>query len=79
MYIIVFQKNLVTIAEYFIIFEFYYSPVAESLALNTSAIISNDDGLLRTSKSCINPPSSSTLYVEWLNSSVIATYKEQDI
>ena len=42
----------------------HYSPVADSLVLNTSAVIVNDDGLLRTSESISDPPSSSILYVD---------------
>jgi len=35
--------------------------------------ISVDDGLLRTSTGCAGPSSSSTLYVDWLKVTVVAT------
>ena len=44
-----------------------YSPVADPSVLNACTVISVDDGLLRTSISCADPSSSSTLYVDCPN------------
>ena len=50
-----------------------YIPVAESSMLLTSTVISNDDGLLRFSTGCSDPPSLSTiLYDDSLKDMVIA-------
>ena len=49
-----------------------YSPVADPSVVNTCTVISSNDGLLRTSTGFIVPASSLTLYVGWLNFTVIA-------
>ena len=50
-----------------------YIPVAESLVLLTTTVISNDDGLLRISTGCSDPPSFSIiLYADSLKDMVMA-------
>ena len=56
-----------------------YSPVADPSVLNTCTIIPVDDGLLRTMVDCAGPASSSTLYIDLLNVTVIANNREQTI
>ena len=48
-----------------------YLPVAVMLLLLTCTVISVDDGLLRTSTGCADPSSSSTVYVDWLNMTMV--------
>ena len=48
------------------------SPVAVPTMSLTCTVISVDDGLLRTSTGCVGPSSSSTLYVDCSNCTVIA-------
>ena len=43
-----------------------HSPVADTAVLNTSILMSFEEGLLETNSSCINPSSSFVLYVDWL-------------
>ena len=42
------------------------SPIAVAAVLNTSMVISFEDGLLETTSTCTNPSSSLVLYVDWL-------------
>ena len=49
-----------------------YSPVADPSVVVTCTVISVGDGLLITSTSSAGPASSLTLYVDWLNVTVVA-------
>jgi len=46
--------------------------MADPSVLVTCTVISVDDGLLRTSVGCDRPSFSLTLYVDWLNLTVMA-------
>ena len=49
-----------------------HSPKAVPLVLYTTTVISVDNGLLRTSTGCTILAPSLTLYVDWLNVTVIS-------
>ena len=49
-----------------------HSPQAVTLILNTSIVISVDDGLLRTITGCAGPSFSLMLYTDWLKDTVMA-------
>ena len=42
------------------------SPIAVAAVLNSSMVISFEDGLLETTSTCTNPSSSLVLCVDWL-------------